>query len=53
VKIQVEHLCKDIVEVHRDLIKLGKRKPPSDPEVVKLGQRFDKLLDEYLQIAKK
>lgn len=51
-KCQVEHLCENIVEVHQDLIKLGKYKPPTDPEVVELSQRFDRLLNEYLRIAK-
>ncbi|WP_006715108.1 aspartyl-phosphate phosphatase Spo0E family protein [Desulfitobacterium metallireducens] len=51
-KCQVEHLCKDIVEVHQDLIKLGKCKPTTDPEIVELSKRFDRLLNEYLRIAK-
>ncbi|WP_425801951.1 aspartyl-phosphate phosphatase Spo0E family protein [Desulfitobacterium sp. Sab5] len=51
-KSGIEHLCQDIVEVHRNLIKLGKCKPPGDPDVVELNQRFKRLLNEYLRIAK-
>ncbi|HVJ47649.1 aspartyl-phosphate phosphatase Spo0E family protein [Desulfitobacterium sp.] len=50
---QVAHLIKFIEEMRRELIQLGKSKPLTDPEVVKLSQRLDRLLNEYQLISDK
>lgn len=44
---QVAKLRISIEEIRRELLQLGKRKPLSDPEVVKLSQQLDCLLNEY------
>lgn len=36
-----------IEEVREELIEIGIKKPFTDPEVVKVSQRLDRLLDEY------
>lgn len=36
-----------IEEMRKELIELGMRKPLTDPEVVKISQRLDRLLNEY------
>ena len=48
---QVARLRIAIEEMRRELLHLGKRKPLTDPEVVKLSQRLDRLLNEYYRVA--
>jgi hypothetical protein len=51
VKWDIPRLLKPIEETRQELNQLGKRKPLTDPEVVKLSQKLDRLLNEYYQIA--
>jgi len=44
------HLCKFIEEMRKELNQLGNRKPLTDPEVVKLSQKLDGLLNEYRKL---
>ena len=44
------HLCKFIEEMRKELNRLGDRKPLTDPEVVKLSQRLDELLNKYWKL---
>ena len=48
---QVAQLRISIEETRRELLDLGKCKPLTDPEVVKLSQRLDRLLNEYYRVA--
>lgn len=43
-------LCKFIEEMRKELNQLGDRKPLTDPEVVKLSQRLDELLNKYWKL---
>lgn len=45
------YLIKPIEEMRKELNQLGKRKPLTDPEVVKLSQKLDQLLNEYYRVA--
>lgn len=45
-------LLKLIEEMRNQLNQLGKLKPLTDPEVVSLSQKLDKLLNEYYLAAK-
>lgn len=45
-------LLRLIEEMRNELNQLGKRKPLTDPEVVGLSQKLDKLLNEYYLLAK-
>ncbi|AFM01090.1 MULTISPECIES: aspartyl-phosphate phosphatase Spo0E family protein [Desulfitobacterium] len=45
-------LLKLIEDMRKELNQLGKRKPLTDPEVVDLSQKLDKLLNEYYLTAK-
>ena len=36
-----------IEELRKELVQLGSRKPLIDPEVLKLSQKLDNLLNEY------
>jgi hypothetical protein len=40
-----------IEEMRKELNQLGERKPLTDPEVIKLSQRLDRLLNEYYRAA--
>ncbi|AHF06777.1 aspartyl-phosphate phosphatase Spo0E family protein [Desulfitobacterium metallireducens] len=44
---QIADLCRLIEEVREELIQLGANKPFTDPEVVKISQELDQLLNEY------
>lgn len=46
-EFQVAQLRVAIEEMRREMLDLGKDKPFTDPEVVKVSQRLDALLNEY------
>lgn len=50
---QVAQLRIAIEVMRKELLRLGKIKPLTDPEVVKLSQRLDKMLNEYNRLTKK
>lgn len=45
-------LLKPIEDMRKKLNQLGANKPLTDPEVVELSQKLDKLLNEYYLAAK-
>jgi hypothetical protein len=45
------HLLKYIEEVRKELNQLGKHKPLTDPDILKLSQRLDRLLNKYQRMA--
>lgn len=46
-----EHLLDQARLVRRELLQIGKHKPLTDPEVVKLSQTLDILLNKYYRVA--
>jgi len=50
VEYQISHLNKLIEEMRKELIQLGNRKSFTDPDVIELSQRLDRLLDEYQEL---
>jgi hypothetical protein len=50
VEYQISHINKLIEEMRKELIQLGNRKSFTDPDVVELSQRLDRLLDEYQEL---
>ena len=50
VEYQISHLTNLIEKMRNELIQLGDRKSFTDPDVVKLSQRLDRLLDEYQEL---
>jgi len=50
VEYQISHLNKLIEVMRKELIQCGNRKSFTDPEVVKLSQKLDRLLDEYQEL---
>ena len=49
---KINNLLVLIEKVRMELIQLGTNKPLTDPEVVELSQRLDRLLNEYFRMAK-
>lgn len=47
VNFHIADLCELIEEVREELIRLGTVKPFTDPEVIRISQRLDLLLNEY------
>jgi predicted nuclease with TOPRIM domain len=47
VEYQIAQLRIAIERLRKELLQLGENKPLTDPEVVKLSQRLDRLLNEY------
>jgi hypothetical protein len=47
VDFRISNIRELIEEKRKELIQLGTCKPLTDPEVVKLSQRLDQLLNEY------
>ena len=51
VKYNILHLQKFIEEMRQDLIQLGNsRKSFTDPDVINLSQKLDRLLNEYQKL---
>jgi len=50
VEYQISNLRKFIEVMRNELIQLGSRKSFTDPDVVRLSQRLDRLLDEYQEL---
>lgn len=46
-EFRISNLRKLIEEMRMELIQLANRKPLTHPEVVKLSQKLDRLLNEY------
>ena len=51
VNYRIVQLLKPIEQLRKELNQLAKHKPLTDPEVVKLSQRLDRLLNEYYRMA--
>ena len=51
VEYQITRLRIAIEVLRRELLELGKLKPLTDPEVVELSQKLDKLLNLYYREA--
>jgi len=47
---QFSRLLEIIEEVRSELNILGSRKPLTDPDVIKLSQKLDHLLNQYLRL---
>ena len=47
---QVTRLLTVIEEVRKELNQLGSRKPLTDPDVVRLSQKLDGLLNQYSRL---
>ena len=47
---EISHLSKLIEEMRKELIQLGNLKPFTDPDVVRLSQRLDLLLNKYQEL---
>jgi len=50
VKNQISYLNKLIEVMRKELIEEGNRKSFTNPDVVKLSQRLDRLLDKYQEL---
>lgn len=48
--VEISNLSKLIEEMRKELIQLGSCKSFTDPDVVKLSQKLDRLLDEYQEL---
>jgi hypothetical protein len=47
---QISHLTNIIEKMRNELIQLGNHKSFTDPDVVKLSQRLDRVLNEYQEL---